>query len=221
MHDIDRTQLESEFDALEADQFEFVEETGFSGDTETTSPFDEIEEMELASQFLEITDEAELDQFLGNLIKKAGRAAGRFVKSPVGRQLGGILKGAAKQALPILGKAVGTYFGGPAGAAIGGQLASAAGRAFGLELEGLSPEDQEFEVARQYVRFAGAAAKKAALTPPTVPPQTAARTAVVAAAQQHAPGLIRGAGTATPMAADLGRSGRWIRRGRKIILLGA
>lgn len=225
MHNTDRTQLEASLDTLETNQFEFPEEMEVAGDTAAESPFDEVEEMELASGVLEITDEAELDQFLGDLIKKAGRAAGRFVKSPVGRQLGGILKGAARQALPIAGKALGAWVGGPAGAAIGGQLASAAGRAFGLELEGLSPEDQEFEVARQFVRFAGAAAQRAALTSPTVDPRAAARAAVVAAARSHAPGLLRVAAATIPTgiptaAGPAGRSGRWIRRGRKIILLG-
>jgi hypothetical protein len=58
-----------------------------------------------------------------------------------------------------------------------------------MELEGLSEEDQEFEVARQFVKFAGEAAKQAAQAPANVPPQEAAKSAVVTAAQQHAPGL--------------------------------
>jgi hypothetical protein len=141
------------------------------------------------------------------------------VKSPTGRALGGILKGAAKKALPVVGGAIGGAIGGSAGGAIGSRLASGAGRLFGLELEGLSPEDQEFEVARQYVRFAGSAAQKAALTPPNVPPQEAAKTAAVAAAQQYAPGMIRGKARSTPMAAGgQRRTGRWIRRGRNIII---
>ena len=127
-----------------------------------------------------VTDEQELDQFLGKLISKVSRTAGSIIRSPAGKALGGILKGAAKKALPIAGPAVGTYFGGPAGGAIGGKLASAAGRIFGLELEGMSGEDQEFEVARRFVRLAASAAQKAA----------AARSAVAAAARRHAPGLL-------------------------------
>jgi uncharacterized protein (DUF697 family) len=214
--------FESEIDALEADQFEFTDESELFGGTEMESTFDEVEEMEMAAGLLEVTDEAELDQFLGNLIKRAGRAVGRVVKSPVGRALGGILKGAAKKALPIVGGAIGTAIGGPAGGAIGGKLASTAGRIFGLELEGLSPEDQEFEMARRFVRFAGTAAKNAALASPTTPPQAAAQAAAVAAAQQHAPGLLRAAGaSAKGMATGVSRSGRWIRRGRNIILANA
>lgn len=90
MHDIDRTtELEYEADNLETDTFEydeFAEEAEYAGDTETTSPFNEGEEMEMAADLLEITDEAELDQFLGDLIKKVGRTVGRFIKSPLGRR---------------------------------------------------------------------------------------------------------------------------------------
>jgi hypothetical protein len=142
------------------------------------------------------------------------------VRSPTGRALGGILKGAARKALPVVGGAIGSAIGGSAGGTIGSRIASGAGRLFGLELEGMSPEDQEFEVARQYVRFAGAAAKKAALTPPNVPPQEAAKAAAMGAAQQYAPGMIRGTATGSPtMAGGQSRTGRWIRRGRNIIVL--
>jgi len=70
------------------------------------------------------------------------------------RQLGGLLKGAAKQVLPTLAGAAVTLVG---GGMIGSELGSAAGDAFGLELEGLSPEDGEYEVARRFVRIAGEA----------------------------------------------------------------
>lgn len=187
MHDLDRTQNLFETDSYET-EFTFDGEAEFEGDFgyETDSPFNEVEEMEMAALLLEITDEAELDQFLGSLIKKAGRAAGKFMKSGVGRAIGGLLKGAAQQALPIIGTAIGGPF--------GGQLASTAGGVFGLELEGLSPQDQEFEVARRFVRFAGSAAKKAAQASPNVPPRQAARKAVVSAARKHAPGLIKQGG---------------------------
>ena len=123
---------------------------------------------------LEITDEAELDQFIGGLIKRAGRAVGQFARSGAGRAFGGILKGAAKKALPIVGGAIGGYVGGPAGSRVGSQLAAKAGSLFGLELEGLSEEDQEFEVARRVVRFADAAAKNLASAPSSADPQQAA-----------------------------------------------
>jgi hypothetical protein len=217
MHDIDRTltEFEPEVEEYEGDyEYEDYE----VGDSEAV--FDEAEEMDLASELLSVSDEAELDQFLGKLIRRAGQAVGRFARSSTGRALGGILKSAARQALPIAGRALGTAFGGPVGGALGGQVAQMAGRAFGLELEGLSPEDQEFEVARRFVRLAGAAASNAAMAPASASPGTAARAAMVAAARRHAPGLVRAVPPTAMGVGFGGRSGRWIRRGRRIVLLG-
>ncbi|HLG13289.1 MAG TPA: hypothetical protein VJH03_02035 [Blastocatellia bacterium] len=218
MHDIGRTQLESEFGVHEGEHFEFGHEGEFYYEGE--SPFGEAEETELAAELLGVTTEAELDRFLGSLISKAGKAVGSFVRSPVGRALGGQLKGLAKQALPMVGKAIGGYIGGPTGGDIGGRLAGAAGRWFGLELEGLSLEDREFEVAKQFVRLAGAACKNAAATSPAVPPQAAAQAALTKAAQQFAPGLVSGAAGAPGAVAGGGKTGRWVRKGNVIMVLG-
>jgi hypothetical protein len=188
MHDLDRTQLEysPELENYEFEQYEYGEA---EWNTET-GVFSEAETMELAAELLEVSSEAELEQFLGSLIKKAGQAAGQFIKSPVGQQLGGLLKGAAKKALPMLGSAVGGYFGGAGGAKIGGQLASTAGQIFGLELEGLSLEDQEYEAAKSFVQFAGEAAKNAATAPQNAHPKAIAQQAATTAARQLAPGLL-------------------------------
>jgi len=229
MHDINHIRLESQsetgmFEAgpFEAQQFEFAQaETPYG---ETGEVFGEAEQMELASEFLEITNEAELDRFLGDLIGRAGQAIGKFVKSPQGQAIGGIMKGAAKQVLPAIGSAVGSYFGGATGAKFGGDAASAAGRAFGLELEGLSSEDREFEVARRYVSFAGQAVKNLASAPSNLDPRTAANAAAVAAARTHAPGLLSPRQAAmepqTYSPLPTGHSGRWMRRGNRIILYG-
>jgi hypothetical protein len=91
---------------------------------------------------------------------------------------------------------------------------------FGLELEGMSSEDQEFEVARRFVRLAGDAAEVALNAPPNVPPQQVAQTAIAAAAQKHAPGLLNGAAQGRGQPGQMKPSGRWIRRGRIIILTG-
>jgi hypothetical protein len=215
--------LEADYED-ESDQSEFDTEQEYYGEAELENPLDEVEEMEYAAELLEITDEQELDQFLGKLISRVSRAAGGIIRSPAGKALGGMLKSAAKKALPIAGRAVGTYFGGPAGGAIGGKLASAAGGIFGLELEGLSGEDQEFEVARRFVRLAASATQKAAQAPAGAPPQAAARSALAAAARRHAPGLLSpsvGGAVSAAYGGGRARSGRWVRRGRKIILLGA
>ncbi|TGE20056.1 hypothetical protein [Hymenobacter elongatus] len=154
----------------------------------------ETQEMELAHELLEVSNEQELNMFLGKLIKGAGKAIGGFARSSVGRGLGNILKTVAKKALPIAGGALGSLVGGPLGGMIGNKLGSAASNLFELELEGLSPEDQEFEMARAYVRFANSAASRAASMQrrqPGIAPRMLLRNAVGQAARQHAPGLLR------------------------------
>jgi hypothetical protein len=110
----------------------------------------------------------------------------------------------------------------PGLAGIGSQLASAASRAFGLELEGLSGEDREFEASRAFVRYAADAAQEAAAAQATSGPAAAARTGATVAAQRNAPGLLTG--PATPPAGTgtdgTRRTGRWIRRGRTIMIIG-
>src|SRR5258708_4786528 len=92
MHDIDRTQLETnmEYREFQPGQFEF------SGELQEV--FSEGEQMELAGELLEIRDEQELNHFLGDLIRKAGGAIGSAIHSPLGQQLGGILKASARNA---------------------------------------------------------------------------------------------------------------------------
>ena len=201
--------------------FEFGEETqSYEGSEE----LDETEEMELASQLLEVSDEHELDQFIGKLLSRIKRAGGRLIRSGPGRALGGILKGAAKKALPAIGGVVGGYFGGQAGSQAGSQVAADAGRLFGLELEGLSEEDQEFEVARRFVRFAEEAARNLATSPAPAGanPEQAAKAAAINAAKRHAPGLICAGGREGGCPNCRGaQSGRWVRRGRHIIILNA
>jgi hypothetical protein len=214
MHDLDRTQAESE--ALFHESFESGEFPGegelfseMSGEVplhengshefgpyeapEQEAGLSEAEEMELAAELLEVSGEAELDQFLGRLIRSVGQKVGRAMNSPVGRLVSGALQRLARK-LPSAAGVAGTFLGGPAGGALGARLASAAGQMFGLELEGLSHEDQEFEVARRFVRFAAAAARRAARASHRVAPRTAARTAVLAAIRRFAPGLLQPTG---------------------------
>jgi hypothetical protein len=66
---------------------------------------------------------------------------------------------------------------------------AAVGRLFNLELEGLSAEDQLFELARSFVRLSRAAAQRAALAPAGDTPALVAARATFAAARALAPGL--------------------------------
>jgi hypothetical protein len=219
MHDIDRTTMEISDEA----DFEFSESQEESA---PEGPFSEEEEAEHAAQLLEINDEEELDQFIGNLLNLAGRAAKARgfslanLKSQL-HPLGGFLKGAIKKALPIAGGAVGNMIAPGFGGQIGSRLASGAGDLLGFEYEALAPEDQEFEVAKRVVRMVGDAVQNAAQVVPTPDPKAAAKSAVIAAAQTHVPGLLQ----AQPQPAVPGhhhrpRSGKWYRRGHKILLVG-
>jgi hypothetical protein len=216
MHDIDRIQI----GGRETETYEY---SGGGG----ARIFNEQQEWELASELLEVGNEQEFEQFLGDLISKAGSAIGSFVRSDTGKAIGGVLKGAAGKLLPMAGSAIGGYFGGPGGAQIGGKLAQTAGGLFGLgETEN---EEREFEAAQTFVRLAADTVKNAAAAPPGAPPAAVAQNAIAQAAQVHAPGLV---GPAGPMGGPGGpvgsspfgghnRSGRWVRRGGKIVLFGA
>jgi hypothetical protein len=120
MPHIDRTNLESNYGAYsgEYDAGEYGYEFESDQEFETYGPFSEAEEMELAAELLSVSDEAELEQFLGGLIKKAGRAVGGVIKSPLGQALG---SAAGNALLPGVGGVV------------GGKLASASGKMFGLD----------------------------------------------------------------------------------------
>ena len=222
MHDIDRTQREygqyeqgfGQNEGFEAEQFEF----GPIG--ETHGIFTEAQEMELAQELLSVNTEAELDQFLGNLIRKAGSAIGKAVRSPVGQAIGGMLKGVAKKALPLAGGALGAWVGGPLGAKIGSGLGNLAGTALGLEAETMQQEDREFEGARHFVRMAGDVVKRTTSTG-NADPRAAAQAATMAATKQFAPGLLNPAAAAdTASSAPGGNSGRWVRKGNQVILYG-
>jgi hypothetical protein len=137
--------------------------------------------------------------------------------------LGGILKDAAKKALPVIGGSVGGYFGGSRGADIGGRIGSAAGSLMGLEFEGTGREGLEFETARQFVRFGGAATVGAARSQAGAGPDLAAKQAAVASARKYLPALMGGYSPTQDIRqaySGTARSGRWYRRGRKIVLVG-
>jgi uncharacterized protein (DUF697 family) len=225
MHNIDRTNLESNYNEYLTEEFgyEFAGDNEYEtyGEYDQESPFSEAEEMELAAELLSVSNEAELDQFLGKVIKSAGRAVGGIIKSPVGKALGGALKSVAKQALPAVGGVLGNALLPGVGGVVGSKLGSAAGKAFGLELEGLSYEDQEFETAKGVVRLTGAAASNAAKALPSTPPQQVVQTALTEAAKAHAPGLLRGANpkAGAGQKCQHQSAGRWIRRGNTITLM--
>lgn len=215
---------------------EFGQETGYEmghefefgnemHELEQNNELHESLEMELAHELLNVTNEQELNMFLGKLIRGVGRGIRNFARSGVGRAIGGALKGVAKIAIPIAGKALGGMVGGPLGAMVGGKLASAATNLFELELEGLSPEDREFEVARAYVRFANDAIQNVARQGQQFPnqnPTALVNRAIRQSAQLYAPGLLNRLPNASRPANGSGGSmasqGRWMRRGNRIVI---
>lgn len=212
MHDID---LGGEMESYET----MGEEESFG-----EAQLEEADETELTAELLSVGSEAELDQFFGDLLKKVGSAVGSAIKPGHVQALTNALKGVAKRALPQIGSAIGGMIGGPTGGRIGGTLASQAGRAFGLELEGLSSEEAEYETARHFCRFAADAVKNYVQKKPGANPVAAARGALVEAAKRHAPGLVPMVRGGNGGAAELttgSQSGRWVRRGNKLIVFGA
>lgn len=186
-------------------------------------PFSEAEEMELALALLDVTSAAALEQFLGKLVKKAWK----------GITTGGAtgLRPFVKTVLPIAVTATGTVFGGPAGGAIAGKLGSPVSQALEADTAGLSPQEREVEQSRQFVRLAGTAARVAAFAPPGAHPVAVAQRVLATAAQQK---LTLGTSGASPAVSrrrcrcgrsgsctcgQSGPSGRWIRRGRRIVLM--
>ncbi len=190
MHDLDRIQMES---------FEYE----FEGEAQNEAEvFGEAEMEALATELMEVQSEAELEQFLGSLIKKAGSAIGSFVKSPVGQALGGVLKSAVKRGLPTVGSALGGMIGGAQGAKIGGQLGSfASGQINEMEME--------METAKDLVRMAANAVKNAAAAPAGSNPVAVAKAAVAQAIKSLPTAAVRGSA-----------QGRWVRRGNRIVLFG-
>ena len=273
MHNIDRTLQEFESGATANGEFEnsyeatgeYAQEYGQEmgqefGQEFSNENFELNGEEEMAVQLLEVTNEQELNLFLGDLMGQAAGAASRLISSPAGQSVGRYLVDFGKKTLPQLGG----QYGGQAGAALGGRAGSALGgrlgpvgaraggwlggkaggyagsqagqwagsqagnwvadnakRVFGLELEALSPENQELEIARSFVRFATDVTRRAnqALNRnPNLSLGALGRQVLSAAAPVHAPGLMAGALQQLSGPARRARRGTWERRGGTVVL---
>jgi hypothetical protein len=138
--------------------------------------------MELAIELLEVTSEAELEQFLGNLLEKAWTGI-KPVASAISRPLGGVLKSVVKTALPFTATVADTYFG-PAGGAIAEKLGSLVREALEAETATTASADRDLEKCRQFVRMAGKAASAAALAPTGASPIALAQKVLATSAQE-------------------------------------
>lgn len=141
-------------------------------DTETTGK---------AAELLNAEGQPSFTALLGRLVRGTASASGRALDDAVANELVGLLQVAARHALPAMNAPGSTTL-------HAGTPSQRIGRFFGIELEGLSPEDQEFELARRFVQLTTEAVRQAALAPKHLPPAAVARRAAARAARRYAPG---------------------------------
>ncbi|NHZ35078.1 hypothetical protein [Massilia rubra] len=167
---------------------------------------DDSADLALAAELLEAAEPADLRRVLSRAIAGAGVLGARVARSPMGpllvtellRAVQPILSPQRRLARGASAKTVSINLG---------------ARMFGLELEGLSPEDKEFILARQLVRLADHAARHAGRAGEDGHPSPrSARAAVQAAARQVAPGLL------PHVHARPATQGRWTRQAGQLIL---
>ena len=176
--------------------------------------FSEEEELQLAMELLEVASEEELEQFLGNVFKsvwKGVKKVGATI-AKVAKPLGGAWKAVAKTALPFVGGALGSMIPIPGvGTALGSALGRAASNALELEMENAAPADRELELARRFVRIAGQAARLAGDSDGST---RAVESALTRALHQQLPHFR------SPAPQQEDESGRWRRRGNRIVVMG-
>lgn len=112
---------------------------------------------ELAAGLLDVINESELEDFVGGLVAETARNAGCRIPRDAARALVHSLAKTAGRTLPTLTVALGDESRPAAPVA-----AQTAARIFGVEPEGMSAEDRDFEIARRFVRFAQAETVRAA-----------------------------------------------------------
>jgi hypothetical protein len=217
MHDIDRTPAGY---GHETENFSYPEHEYGMNESEN----------EATSALMGINSEEEFEYFLGDLLGKAAQAVGGFLTSQTGQSLGSLLKGAARQILPVVSQA------------LGGEMEYEDSE--GGNYSEAEWEEREWEAANTFVKLVNEAAQIAAQEPPNADPDAVANKAVAQAAQVHAPALLGpppqpgppmppgapmqpgGFPPAPPFQAQHhhhrrhAHSGRWVRRGREIILYG-
>jgi hypothetical protein len=140
-----------------------------------------VDTMSLSIDLLEVGTSSQLGSAIRRIVRRAGEAVNRPLNEAAVAELSDLLEVAARYALPKQ----------PPSMAPNTTDARARGRFFGLELEGLSPEDQEFETAKAFVRLASEATRQATLIARHLTPRAAANAAVAHSARRYAPGWAR------------------------------
>ena len=166
-------------------------------------PLQSEDELALATQLLEAPGPGHVDAFLVRLLAVTGD--GRQLRgTPLERPLRQLLGQALAPLLPLHGATP--------------QHLRRVARIFGMELEGLSPEDKEFELARHVVHLIDTVNTELAqqAMAADADPRARVATALRQAARALAPGLLKHAAQA-PRA--MPGSGRWRREGGHIVVL--
>jgi hypothetical protein len=154
------------------------------------SPFSDAEERKLASDLLEVANEAELEQVLGDLFNRASKGVD-LVGSKVDGAVEGLIKTVARRALPSVRAAVGAAWGASERDQNARKLGSLVNQALQAKVAGMTAADPDlqrcrrlFEKHRQFVRLAGRAAKAAARAPAGVAPVAVAQKVLTDAAKE-------------------------------------
>lgn len=195
------------------------------------SPLNEMHELELAAEFQEISNEAELAKWLGKVFSKVKGISRNFIQSPEGQRLRNDVRQSGRRVLKSGLQNISQYAGRNAQDFIpdpdtgynlnqtiqsaGNWANNAAVDSMGLDA-GYDNPDAGYtdgdEVARQYTRFAAETANRYLNNPYRGQyPDAARRMAMVQAARRHMPQLLNG-----------GRNyGQWYRtRGYIVVKLG-
>jgi len=151
-----------------------------------------VEQLGLANHFLESQSAPAMAGLLEYIIRRVSAAYGRPIQPQVAASL-----------LPRLMRAAGVVRDALRFSDARQYPLSPEG-IFGTELEGLSPEDQEFESARRFVQYVDELTRVATLAAPTAAPHLLASYAEREAAHRLAPGLARALASSSTGAAAAG-----------------
>ncbi|MEO6036861.1 MAG: hypothetical protein ABIQ93_00525, partial [Saprospiraceae bacterium] len=210
MHNFDRFASNQESLAPDYGQGEFDNEYG-----QGESPLNEMQELELATQLMEATNDAEISKWVGTLFRKIKGAGQKFGASPEGQRLRntfrqgarGVLQQGIRSGAQYLGRNAADRMDDPYMAYDTQQFANSAGNYYGNQAQdglNLNPDgdndqygaygDGQEELAREFVRYAADATQRLINSPYRHEyPEQAQRLAITQAARQHMPQMVKGA----------------------------
>jgi hypothetical protein len=229
MHNFNRFAQNQENVSPEYQNGEFADE--FAQDE---MPLNEMQEMELAAELMEVTNDAELGRWVGKLFSKAKGVGRNFLQSPEGQTLGNTFRRSARQLVQggtrsltqYLGRNLANRVQDPRLAQDLNNLGQSAGAAWGnkwtndlnLDVDGDNDQQGYYgdeEIAQEFVRFAADAARRYVNSPYRQEyPAQAQRLAMIQSARRHLP-QVMGSGGGN----NLPQQGTWQRWKKRYIVL--